>query len=115
MPGLFDRLQGEIEAREQQAGLSPTDLLDMPPALAAVIKQIIRRNGMKLADIAEVLGQAPTQTRQTLDELVNKGLARQVEVKGEVWYKVQFAHRRSRTLSQGLWSALDNAVDTEDE
>jgi predicted ArsR family transcriptional regulator len=116
MGSLFDRLQHEIDAREQQTGLSPADLLDMPPTLAAVIKQIVRRNGMKLADIAETLGQPPAQTRQTLDKLVNKGLVRQVEVKDEVWYKAHFAHRRSRTLSQNLWSSLDDAVDsTEDK
>jgi hypothetical protein len=115
MPGLFDRLQDELDAREQSGGLSPADLLDLPPALAAVIKQIIRRNGMKLSEIAATLEQPPEQTRQTLDQLIAKGFVRQVEVKDEIWYKAQFAHKRSRTVSQDLWSALDGAVDAEDQ
>ena len=32
--GLFDRLQDEIDARGRQEGLSPIDLLDLPPGLA---------------------------------------------------------------------------------
>jgi DNA-binding MarR family transcriptional regulator len=96
MGSLFDRLQDEIEARETQEGISPADLLDLPPALASVIKQIIRRNGMKLTEIAEALDQSPKDVKQTLDELVAKGYVRQIEVKKEIWYKAQFARKRSR-------------------
>ena len=72
MGGLFDRLQDEIDSREQPGGLSPIDLLDMSPALAAVIQQIIRKNGMKLDQIATALNQSPEETQQSLDELVEK-------------------------------------------
>ena len=50
--GLFDRLQDEIDARGRQEGLSPIDMLDLPPGLAAIAKKIVRRNGMNLAEIA---------------------------------------------------------------
>jgi hypothetical protein len=111
MGSLFDRLQGEIEDREQPGGLSPIDLLDMPPALAAVVKQIVRRNGMKLTEISESLGESLENTRQTLNELIQKGYVRQVEVKGDSWYKAHFAQKRNRTVSQTLWTALDGIVE----
>jgi len=114
MGGLFDRLQDELDSREQREGISPADLLDMPPALASVIKKIIRRNGMKLAEIAEELDQALEDTQQMLDELVEKGYVRRLEVKNEVWYKAYFARRRSR-LASDIWSVLDNAVEQEEE
>ena len=114
MGSLFDRLQDEIEAREKQEGISPADLLDFPPALASVIKQIIRRNGMRLTEIAEALDQPPEEVQQTLDELVAKGYVRQIEVKKEIWYKAQFARKRSR-LASDVWSALDGAVETDEE
>ncbi len=114
MGSLFDRLQDEIEAREKQEGISPADLLDMPPALASVIKKIIRRNGMKLSEVAEALEQPPEDVQQTLNELVEKGYVRQLEVKNEVWYKAQFARKRSR-LTSDFWSNLDGAVEQDDE
>ena len=77
---------------------------------ASVIKKIIRRNGMKLADIAQELGQSPQATRKMLDDLVEKGYVRRVEVKKEFWYKAQFARRRGR-LTSDFWSNLDDAVD----
>lgn len=114
MAGLFNRLQDEIEARDSQAGLSPIDLLDMPDQLAAVINKIIRRNGMKLEDIAKELGQPPNQTKSTLDELVDKGFVRRVEVRQEIWYKAQFARKADKVLSSTIWSSLDAVVE-EDE
>jgi hypothetical protein len=115
MGSLFDRLQDEIDSREQQEGISPADLLDLPPALASVIKKIIRRNGMKLIEVAEALAQTPEEAQQTLDELVKKGYVRQVEVKNEIWYKAHFARKRGRELPQDFWSALDDAVEADEE
>ena len=66
MGSLFDRLQDEINSREQQGGISPADLLDLPPGLASIIKKIIRRNGMKLSEVAEALEQTPEEAQQML-------------------------------------------------
>lgn len=115
MTGLFNRLQDEIDARDKNEGLSPIDLLDMPEALAAVINQIIRKNGMKLEDIAEELEQSPKETQVQLDELVEKGYVRRVEVgEDELWYKAQFGRKADKALSMSIWSALDGVVE-EDE
>ena len=113
MGSLFDRLQDEIDSRESQDGISPADLLDMPEGLAAVVKQIVRRNGMKLSEVAELLDESPEAAQKTLDDLVAKGYVRKMEVKGVVWYKAHFGRRRSR-LSSDFWSALDDAVDRDD-
>jgi DNA-binding MarR family transcriptional regulator len=114
MGSLFDRLQDEIDSRENQDGISPADLLDMPAGLAIVVKQIVRRNGMKLSEVAELLDESPEAAQKMLDDLVTKGYVRQIEVKDEVWYKAYFGRRRSR-LSSDFWSALDDAVDQDDK
>jgi predicted transcriptional regulator len=111
MTGLFNRLQDEIKARNQPGGLSPSDLLDMPDTLAQVIHQIIRRNGMKLEDIAKQLKQSQEEIKTLLAELVQKGLVRQIEVKGETWYKAHFSRKADRMFSKGLWSILDDVFD----
>jgi DNA-binding MarR family transcriptional regulator len=113
--GLFDRLQDEIDAQGQQEGLSPIDLLDLPPGLAAIVKKIVRRNGMSLVEIADEMSQKPADTQIVLDELVAKRLIRKVEVSGEIWYKARFARKADKKLSTGVWSALDTLLDESNE
>ena len=113
--GLFDRLQDEIDAQGQQEGLSPIDLLDLPPGLAAIVKKIVRRNGMSLTEIADEMSQKPADTQTVLDELVAKRLIRKVEVSGEIWYKAHFARKADKKLSTGVWSALDTLLDESQE
>ena len=114
MAGLFDRLQEEIDSREQQEGISPVDLLDLPPALAIIIKKIIRKNGMKLTEIATALNQSPEETQKALDELVENGYIRRIEVKKEIWYKAFFKRKADKTLDHSFWSALDDIVEEEE-
>lgn len=114
MAGLFDRLQDEIDSREKPEGLSPIDLLDLPPTLASVIQKIIRKNGMKLEEIATALDQSPEETQKALDELVDQGYVRRVEVKQELWYKARFGRKADKTLHQSVWSALDGLIEEED-
>lgn len=115
MAGLFDRLQDEIDSREQAGGLSPIDLLDLPPTLATIIQQIVRKNGMRLADIAAALGQAEDDTRKALDELAGKGYVRRVEVKKEVWYKAHFGRKVDKPLHHSVWAALDSVIEEENK
>ena len=114
MAGLFDRLQDELASREQPGGLSPIDLLDLPPKLSAVIQKIVRKNGMKLDEIAAALEQSLDETQKALDELVGKGFVRRIEVKGELWYKAKFGRKADKTLHQSVWSALDGLIEPED-
>ena len=113
--GLFDRLQDEIDARGRQEGLSPIDLLDLPPGLAAIAKKIVRRNGMSLAEIADEMGQKPADIQTLLDDLVTKGLIRKLDVSGETWYKAHFARKADKKLSTGVWTALDNLLEQDKE
>ena len=116
MAGLFNRLQDEINARSSGEGLSPIDLLDMPESLAAAVNQIIRKNGMKLEDIAAELKQSVEETKIMLDELVTKGYVRRVEVGDEeIWYKAQFGRKADKALSLSIWSALDGVVEDEEK
>ena len=114
MAGLFDRLQDEINSREQPGGLSPIDLLGLPPTLASVIQKIIRKNGMKLEEIATALDQSLEETQKALDELVDQGYVRRVEVKQELWYKARFGRKADKTLHQSVRSALDGLIEEED-
>jgi hypothetical protein len=115
MSSLFNRLQDEIDAQERQDGISPVDLLDMPAPLAKIVKLIVRRNGMKLENIAEAVNQSAEDVQNTLAELVQKGYVREVKVKQDVWYKARFAQKRSRTLSSSFWALLADTEKPEEE
>ncbi len=115
MAGLFDRLQDELNAREgQQPGLSPVDLLDLPSPIAAIIQKIVRKNGLRLVEIAQELNQPLADVQETLDGLVAKGFLRRVEVKQELWYKARFGRKADKPLSSGIWGALDKALGEEE-
>jgi DNA-binding MarR family transcriptional regulator len=111
MAGLFNRLQDEIDARNKQDGLSPIDLLDMPEAMASVVNVIIRNNGATLSTISELVGQSPDVTKPLLEDLVDKGFVRVVNVKDQVWYKASFGRKADNSGSSGLWSMLDELTE----
>ena len=106
--GLFNRLQGELDARERSPGLRMSDLLALPEALASVLNWMLRQDCVSLADLIAFLGQDETAVRTTLATLVDKGFVREVEMRGETTYRVRLAPKRGRSMPDDLWRALDD-------
>ena len=117
MNGPYDRLQEELDTLKQRDGLSPSDMLDLPPALAAIFNKITRKNGMKLTEIVMEVNWTPEDTQKFLDELIEKGYLRRVQSKQEVLYKIRFEGRASKASSRkaSIWSALDSLAKPEEE
>jgi DNA-binding MarR family transcriptional regulator len=111
MSSLFDRLQEEIEFRDAQPGLTPTDLLELPPAIAEILQRIIRRNGMPLADIAAELKQPAGKVAELLDKLVAKGYIRRTEIENVIWYKAHFKRKPGKSGASTVWEQLGNLID----
>jgi hypothetical protein len=42
MPGVFDRLNKEIENKQQEGGITPLDLAELPPALRKIMRLMLR-------------------------------------------------------------------------
>ena len=104
--GIFDRMKGEIEAREEQEGISPADLLDLSDELRSLIARIIRDQELSVKDAAEHMGESVDNTRQMLDTLVEKGYLLREQRKEDWFYSTRFAHKRGRDIPVGIWSAL---------
>ena len=109
--GLFNRLQGELDARERSQGLRMSDLLVLPEALAGVLQWMLRQGGVTLTDVTAFLDQDETAARTVLATLVEKGFVREIEMRGETTYRVRLAPVRGRKLPEGLWQALDDKVE----
>jgi len=111
MAGIFDRLQAEIEAREKAQGISPVDLLDLSPELRRIVNLITRRGEMSLAELVLELDMKPSEAKQLLNSLVEKGILKAFEVRGELRYKTYFARRRRREVPLNIWEALSEKVE----
>ncbi len=113
--GLFDRVQGELEAREKSLGLQISDLLTLPDATSRFLNWMIRQQQITLADAMVFLAQAETPTRELLNDLCDKGYLRVVEMHGTQQYRIRLAPKRGRTLPSNLWMALDDKVERGEE
>jgi len=110
MRSLFDRLLAESDTWEEQKGLSPTDLLALPPALSILIGKIVRTNGLTLAGFAAELDQTPENAQQIVDQLLEKGYIQSIEIEQEIWYMANLKGKTRRPKSQkrNIWKMLDD-------
>ena len=111
--GLFGRLQQELDDREKAAGLSMVDILELPDSLRQLVNWMMRSEMVSLSQVVAQVGQDEAATQAMLATLVEKGFVRQLEIKGELHYRVRVASQKKRTLPQNLWHALDDKVDEE--
>ena len=64
MPGVFDRLQAELNSRERVDGINAADLLDLSPELRRTVQLIMRRKQMSLAEIILELDMTPSEAKK---------------------------------------------------
>jgi hypothetical protein len=113
--GLFDRVEGELAAREKSPGLSMADLLTLPEPQSGLLKWMTRRRSAPYVDIVAFLGGDEEQARRVLAELLEKGWILELEIRGVTQYRVRLAPKRGRTLPGNLWQALSDKVTGEEE
>jgi predicted ArsR family transcriptional regulator len=92
-------------------GITPADLLDLSPELRRIVNTITRRREMSLAEIVLEMDMRPSEVRELLDTLVEKGFLKALEVKGELRYKTFFAPRRGREVPLNVWDALSDKME----
>ena len=112
--GLYNRLQGELEAREKTPGLSMADLLALPEPQCNLLGWIVRKGQVGLEDVAAFLKQDLADTRALLADLLAQGFVREIEMRGVKGYRVRLAPRRGHELPANLWQALNDKVQDEE-
>ncbi len=113
--GLFDRIEGEMAAREKSPGLSMADLLTLPEPQSGLLKWMIRQRVTAFADVVAFLGEDEAHARRVLADLIDKGWIRELEIRGVTQYRVRLAPKRGRALPANLWQALSDKVEGEEE
>jgi predicted transcriptional regulator len=107
---MFGRLEQELEARDKAAGLSMTDILDLPDSLRALVNWMLRKDVVSMQEAMAQTGQDEPTTRSTLRTLVDKGFVREMQVRGETHYKVRIKSHARRPLPSNVWRALDDKL-----
>jgi len=113
--GIFDRLEGELAAREKSPGLSISDLLTLPEPLGGLLTWMMRQGAAAFADVVAFLGGDEAHARLVLAELLDKGLIRELGIRGVTQYRVRLAPKRGRALPSNLWQALGERVEHGEE
>jgi hypothetical protein len=120
MPGVFDRLQRQIEDKKQEGGITALDLADLPPALRKIMRLMLRQLEMTYPQLVETMSNMPANEKLSqaeLDEALNT-LSRQFWLLrfGEgnrATYKVNLRRKAGSTLSTNIWASLDAKISGE--
>ncbi len=93
-----------------ETGLNPLDLLALPTAQRDLVNFLSRRKQANLPQVQERLGRSLQEVRQTLSDLKEAGYIHEALVDGELYYRVVFGGKVSRSgrgVPQHIWDAVD--------
>lgn len=111
---MFNRIDGELEAREQSQGLRMVDLLTMPEPLANLINWMMRKKQVCLAEIAGFLKKDEAAAQASLADALKQGYLREFSLRGVTYYRVRIAPKRVKEHISNIWDALDDKVADEE-
>lgn len=107
MPGIFDRVQAEVDARaprDARQGLSALELLSLKPDEVTIVQRLLRRGASDAAALAEELSLPVADVESRLADLVAKGLVqRSDDAVPRYWLH---AVRRRVRVPEGMWARL---------
>ncbi|MBN1178324.1 MAG: hypothetical protein JXD18_03880 [Anaerolineae bacterium] len=108
--GIFNRIQNEIDDRENREGITPADLLELSMGLRRLMNRITREGDQTAEQAAAYMGLPADEVEDMLNNLVAKGYLER-ELEQDVWvYRTRFARKRGRDVPVGIWSALGKQV-----
>ena len=117
MGSFFDKLENEMEKREETAkkGFSPLDLADLDPPLRKLMKIMIRKAKLKYPEIIEVMKEnedfSQEKVDNTLEELVKLDWLIHFGEGESSTYKVNLGRRKASGLGGSVWAAIDKKLD----
>jgi hypothetical protein len=117
MSGLFDKLQNELDNRNEEGVISPLDLLDLPDELRRIMREMLRAVTMSRHDVFNLVESWPEKERlerkdlkDSLNELVRQGWLIEMGEGDLLGYRVNLRRKKGSTLSSGIWSKIDTAL-----
>jgi hypothetical protein len=117
MPGVFDRLQKQIENKQDEGGITALDLADLPAPLRKIMRLMLRELQLSHAQLQEAVAALPEAERIPAAEL-DRSLAMLTD---QAWlirtgrdekaiYKVNLRRKAGSGLAGGVWNSLDSKL-----
>jgi hypothetical protein len=113
--GMFDRVEGELAAREKSPGLSMSDVLLLPDPLGRLCKWMLRQQQVSMPDVVALLEQDEQLAQQSIEELLDRGYIQEVTIGETTHYRVRLAPKRKRELPLDISQALSDKVEGGEE
>ena len=117
MPGVFDRLQRQINDKQKEGGITALDLADLPPALRRIMRLMLRQLQMSYPQLCESMDGMPENERLSradldgaLENLTQQAWLTRLGEGQKAIYKVNLRPKSGSTLASGIWSALDEKL-----
>ncbi len=90
--------------KEQQAGVTMTEVLALPEELRMIVIWLIRKGEAGLAEVAAFIEQDDATARDLVAVLIARGFVQEVvhEVDGQSHYRVKLAAKRGKQLPLDL-------------
>lgn len=106
----FDTLWEELNALQKAQGLTPADVITLPPRLSSLLRHLLTGDGMTRQALAEELHITPEQAAQVGNLLVEKGFFAHVDNEendvSEVRYNARWPRTRRRNIPAELLDDL---------
>ncbi len=117
MPGVFDRLQKEIEDKQGEGGITALDLAQLPPALRKIMRLMLRELELGTGQITEAMMAlpeseqlSPQQLTEALETLTQQGWLIRIGNTERAIYKVNLRRKAGSALASGIWQSLDSKL-----
>ena len=117
MPGVFDRLNKEIQDKQKEGGITPLDLAGLQPALRKIMRLMLRELHASYPRLCEIMDGMPEKDRlsredlrSALTELTEQFWLIRIGEDEKAIYKVNLRRREGSKLMAGIWSALDDKL-----
>lgn len=118
MSSLFDRLENELGDRNDEGGISPLDLLDLPDQLRRIMRAMLRATKLSHKEIIAHMEAWPEKDRMSaedlessLDNLVKQGWLIVMGEDDYIGYRVNLRRKKGKKLSDSIWGALENKIE----
>jgi len=114
MPGVFDRLQKQIDDKQSEGGITALDLADLPPALRRIMRLMLRELQLSYPEITNTVASFPESERiapkdldDALDTLTRQAWLIRLGEGQKAIYKVNLRRKSGSNLAGGVWNTLD--------
>ncbi len=117
MPGVFDRLQKEIQDKQGEGGITALDLAELPPALRKIMRLMLRELQQSYPELSAAVEAFPESERlskkdldDALDTLTQQAWLVRIGQGDKAIYKVNLRRKAGSTLMSGIWNTLDSKL-----